>query len=899
MKKVKVLFFICALALISCSHSSSISSSSSSVSSSSNPSFSFQDTSTNDSLMDSSLSSESSENESSPFSDQTTSEIESSKDISSEVTSEETSSDNTSSEVISEDSSSKVSSEDSLSENTSEISSGATSEETSSEESSEDISSEESSKDISSEESSEVSSSENTSEISSEETSKDTSDNISSEATSEETSSEESSEDISSEVSSEDTSSETDSSESSSEEKIVLDFTMDDQEVVYDGEEHNLYINEEVPSDVEVIFDKTNLINAGEYLINAYFYSTNDNYILPKSISARLTITKRTFDSSKLIFEDEEFFFDGAEKNLQVKGDLPKGLEVVYVNNNQTDCGEYEVIATFDGKGNFEEVNPLKATMTIKSSDEFEYNLISDEYKIISIVDYLGTSQDLYLPVFKEFNGVRYQISRIQVEEKKFANVKNVYYQGSLLNWCQIEFSSQYSNPMFYATNFYLKNESDDYLLIKELVIPNDTLIIGDYQFYGFTQIESLTLHQDITKIKKDAFYSLINLKDVYYLGDIVSWCGISFSSQSSNPMNYAENYYIKEEDNFALVEELVIPEEVTIINPYQFVGLKQITKLEIGNNVTKVLNSAFKNCSNVETIIFGSGLISFGDYSFYGCLSLQEISLNDGFKKIGKYCFTNCSAVITITLPASLTTLGYACFDGLNLLEEVYYKQKIVYWSKISIACESSNPMCYAKRLYHYDSNKNFVLLNEVSVASSLTKIGKFQFYGFNTMTSITIHAKVTSIQIGAFGNCTNLKTVKYAGSREKFNMISLEGETSSPMYYANHFYAKENSVYVEVNNFTINNVDQIGKYQYLGFTLNYIVLYPIERVNYSAFKNCSLDAIYFKGTIDEFTSIIISLENEVFKNAKVYIYSEEEPTDNLFSYWHYDDEGTIVLWG
>lgn len=855
MKKVKVLFFICALALISCSHSSSISSSSSSVSSSSNPSFSFQDTSTNDSLMDSSLSSESSENESSPFSDQTTSEIESSKDISSEVTSEETSSDNTSSEVISEDSSSKVSSEDSLSENTSEISS--------------------------------------------EETSKDTSDNISSEATSEETSSEESSEDISSEVSSEDTSSETDSSESSSEEKIVLDFTMDDQEVVYDGEEHNLYINEEVPSDVEVIFDKTNLINAGEYLINAYFYSTNDNYILPKSISARLTITKRTFDSSKLIFEDEEFFFDGAEKNLQVKGDLPKGLEVVYVNNNQTDCGEYEVIATFDGKGNFEEVNPLKATMTIKSSDEFEYNLISDEYKIISIVDYLGTSQDLYLPVFKEFNGVRYQISRIQVEEKKFANVKNVYYQGSLLNWCQIEFSSQYSNPMFYATNFYLKNESDDYLLIKELVIPNDTLIIGDYQFYGFTQIESLTLHQDITKIKKDAFYSLINLKDVYYLGDIVSWCGISFSSQSSNPMNYAENYYIKEEDNFALVEELVIPEEVTIINPYQFVGLKQITKLEIGNNVTKVLNSAFKNCSNVETIIFGSGLISFGDYSFYGCLSLQEISLNDGFKKIGKYCFTNCSAVITITLPASLTTLGYACFDGLNLLEEVYYKQKIVYWSKISIACESSNPMCYAKRLYHYDSNKNFVLLNEVSVASSMTKIGKFQFYGFNTMTSITIHAKVTSIQIGAFGNCTNLKTVKYAGSREKFNMISLEGETSSPMYYANHFYAKENSVYVEVNNFTINNVDQIGKYQYLGFTLNYIVLYPIERVNYSAFKNCSLDAIYFKGTIDEFTSIIISLENEVFKNAKVYIYSEEEPTDNLYSYWHYDDEGTIVLWG
>ena len=869
MKKAKFLFFICALALISCSHSSSISSSSSSVSSSSNPSFSFQDTSTNDSLMDSSLSSESSENESSPFSDQTTSEIESSKDISSEVTSEETSSDNTSSEVISEDTSSEESSEDSSSENTSEISS---------EESSKDTSD-----NISSEETSEVTSS----------------DDISSEESSEYISSEESSEDISSEVSSEDTSSVTDSSEPSSEEKIVLDFTMDDQEVVYDGEEHNLYINEEVPSDVEVIFDKTNLINAGEYLINAYFYSTNDNYILPKSVSARLTITKRTFDSSNLSFEDEEFFFDGAEKNLQVKGDLPKGLEVVYVNNNQTDCGEYEVIATFDGKGNFEEVNPLKATMTIKSSDEFEYNLISDEYKIISIVDYLGTSQDLYLPVFKEFNGVRYQISRIQVEEKKFANVKNVYYQGSLLNWCQIEFSSQYSNPMFYATNFYLKNESDDYLLIKELVIPNETLIIGDYQFYGFTQIESLTLHQDITKIKKDAFYSLINLKDVYYLGDVVSWCGISFSSQSSNPMNYAENYYIKEEDNFVAIKELVIPEEITIINPYQFVGLKQITKLEIGNNVTKVLNSAFKNCSNVETIIFGSGLISFGNYSFYGCLSLKEISLNDGFKKIGKYCFTNCSAVITITLPASLTTLGYACFDGLNLLEEVYYKQKIVYWSKISIACESSNPMCYAKRLYHYDANKNFVLLNEVSVASSMTKIGKFQFYGFNTMTSITIHAKVTSIQIGAFGNCTNLKTVKYAGSREKFNMISLEGETSSPMYYANHFYAKENSVYVEVNNFTINNVDQIGKYQYLGFTLNYIVLYPIERINYSAFKNCSLDAIYFKGTIDEFTSIIISLENEVFKNAKVYIYSEEEPTDNLYSYWHYDDEGTIVLWG
>lgn len=56
---------------------------------------------------------------------------------------------------------------------------------------------------------------------------------------------------------------------------------MDDLEVIYDGNEHFLEINEELPDGVTVEYTNNNQVNAGEYVVEANFKDTTGNYITP------------------------------------------------------------------------------------------------------------------------------------------------------------------------------------------------------------------------------------------------------------------------------------------------------------------------------------------------------------------------------------------------------------------------------------------------------------------------------------------------------------------------------------------------------------------------------------------------------------------------------------------
>jgi hypothetical protein len=56
----------------------------------------------------------------------------------------------------------------------------------------------------------------------------------------------------------------------------------------------------------------------------------------------------------------------------------------------------------------------------------------------------------------------------------------------------------------------------------------------------------------------------------------------------------------------------------------------------------------------------------------------------------------------------------------------------------------------------------------------------------------------------------------------------------------------------------------------------------------------------VYYKGTADDWVSVSIYYANESLTNATRYYYIENEadvPTDGG-KYWHYDQNGAIVIW-
>ena len=70
------------------------------------------------------------------------------------------------------------------------------------------------------------------------------------------------------------------------------------------------------------------------------------------------------------------------------------------------------------------------------------------------------------------------------------------------------------------------------------------------------------------------------------------------------------------------------------------------------------------------------------------------------------------------------------------------------------------------------------------------------------------------------------------------------------------------------------------------------------LERIEDSGFAYCSsLKTVFYKGTEEQLDAIEISDSNEALANAKVYFYSETEPTEEGL-WWHFDSSNSPVIW-
>jgi len=91
-----------------------------------------------------------------------------------------------------------------------------------------------------------------------------------------------------------------------------------------------------------------------------------------------------------------------------------------------------------------------------------------------------------------------------------------------------------------------------------------------------------------VTSIGSDAFSGCTGMKDVY-ITDIGKWCGIYFENEG-NPLYYAHNLYLNE----TLITNLVIPNGVTSIGGYAFVGCTGLISITIPDSVTSIGSGAF-----------------------------------------------------------------------------------------------------------------------------------------------------------------------------------------------------------------------------------------------------------------------------------------------------------------
>ena len=480
------------------------------------------------------------------------------------------------------------------------------------------------------------------------------------------------------------------------------------------------------------------------------------------------------------------------------------------------------------------------------------------------------------------------------IEEGALAcdDLKDVYYNGTIEDWCKIEFEDKNSNPMNYASNFYILDPNGDieyngnkYSLVTEIEIPNTITSIGNYQFYGFNNVTSITIPDSVINIGEYSFSYCSSITNLNVLSNVENIGSGAFKGCSS-------------------LTNVVIPSGVTSIASYTFSECSSLTNMTIPSGVTSIGSYAFSKCSNLISIDIPSEVTSIDSYAFSECNSIEiislpvlesfididlgsllinsrEIRLKNG-RIINDRLFRLCSNLETILIPNTITKMGLSTFSRCDKLTSVYYNGTIEDWCKIEFEDKNSNPMKYAKNFYILDSNgdieyngKKYSLVTEIEIPNTITSIGNYQFYGFNNVTSITIPKGVSNIgraafidcsnlinieisnsviSIGqsAFYSCENLENVYYDGTLEDWCNISFEPSSFNLMDYAKNFYILDSNGDVEYNGnkYSLvteieipNTITSIGNYQFYGFNDVTSVIIPdsVTSIGVDAFSECS----------------------------------------------------------
>ena len=87
------------------------------------------------------------------------------------------------------------------------------------------------------------------------------------------------------------------------------------------------------------------------------------------------------------------------------------------------------------------------------------------------------------------------------------------------------------------------------------------------------------------------------------------------------------------------------------------------IQKVEIGNGVTSIGNSAFNSCYSLSSITIPDGVTLIGNSAFNSCYSLPSITIPNGVTQIGDSAFQSCYSLTLITIPNSVTSIGDSAF--------------------------------------------------------------------------------------------------------------------------------------------------------------------------------------------------------------------------------------------
>ena len=371
------------------------------------------------------------------------------------------------------------------------------------------------------------------------------------------------------------------------------------------------------------------------------------------------------------------------------------------------------------------------------------------------------------------------------------------------------------------------------------LVIPSSVVEIGNYAFYGSSNLATLDT-SNATALKTIGEHSFdsgatgsaysVSLKSITVPESVTAIGNNAFANRTGlTEINF---YATNCADFSANAAE----------NPFYKAGYSAnvAVAVNIGSNSAQVLQipaNMFKNDSQrsngIAVVNFVNANIAegkFGVDAFNGCRQLTIVNFaSSTFKEIGNGAF-NGTAIANVTIPSGVVKIGERAFQGNTFLKTV----------TLSGVLETIGNSAF----------NGCTSLGNVTIPETVTEIGNSAFQKCEAFTQITVPTGVKSLGENAFYGCSSAKTIYYYAKNAEF------AYTTSP--FANG----ANNVTLYIGN-SANEVNRLSSYLFRSTNVSTVIF---NNVNISGdakvanniftsctslvavnFENCALNAIDF----------------------------------------------------
>ena len=219
--------------------------------------------------------------------------------------------------------------------------------------------------------------------------------------------------------------------------------------------------------------------------------------------------------SSLKLIEANAFIMCLDMKNIFLDGDINDWMRVKLVNisSNPLYVSKGSVYSFDNEKNQYTEITHIELPKDLEELNTYN-------------ITFFSNIQSIYIPKTIK-----------HIEKDAFGgydNLKEVYYDGTMGDWCKINFNSMRDNP------FYWNKEAVMYILIDGsyqkmtvLDIPEGVTEVNKYAFAGFRFIERINIPKSLTLINESGFYILNDCQDFYYAGTPEDWSKIAFKDSN------------------------------------------------------------------------------------------------------------------------------------------------------------------------------------------------------------------------------------------------------------------------------------------------------------------------------------------------------------------------------